>query len=108
MLKNFTKSELKSDMVVQTKDGSNYVVRGKWLYGTSSVINIDHYQEDLTIRGMPWLDIVKIYSGLFFNKFLEEYSNDLIWQREEVKEVTMAEVEEKFGYKVKIIKDKNT
>lgn len=110
MLKNFTKFELKPDMVVQTRDGSNYVILGKWLYGTSSVINIDHYQDDLTVRGMPWLDIVKIYSGLFFKKFLEDYSNDLIWQREspDVKEVTIAEIEEKFGCKVKIINDKNT
>lgn len=45
-----------------------------------------------------------IFDALFYS---EKYERDIIWdwKREEIKEVTMAEVEEKFGCKVKIVKE---
>lgn len=44
-----------------------------------------------------------IFDVLFYS---EKYERDIIWdwKREEIKEVTMADVEEKFGCKVKIVK----
>ena len=43
-----------------------------------------------------------IFDALFYSEKFDSLRWD--WEREEIKEVTMAEVEEKFGCKVKIVK----
>lgn len=46
-----------------------------------------------------------IFDALFYSEGYKDIFWD--WKREEVKEVTMAEVEEKFGCKVKIVKEES-
>lgn len=85
------------------------------------VIHLCDYDDDLTSDGLfsnDNYDIMAVRKTSDFGlKFSVPFIFNLIlysckepdrifwdWQREEVKEVTMAEVEEKFGCKVKIVK----
>lgn len=104
-MKNFTKSDLKNRMVVECRNGNKYIVIDGMLLSTNDYSWLLSYNENLTMKqGLSEFDIMKVYNranSLGFNK----YMLTLLWQRSEVKEVTMAEVEEKFGCKVKIVKE---
>lgn len=107
-MKNFTKSDLKSHMVVRLRDGRVGVVFGNYIITASSIIFINRYNDDLTMSFSKDIDIVQAFDSLDFSSVLD--NSVLIWDRqreEEIKEVTMGEVEKKFGCKVKIINDKN-
>ena len=114
MYKTFTKSDLKNRMVVEDRKGRLKIYIDDILLGDKTYSLIGDYNEDLMYgkRSFSELDIVKVYEQVRVCCYLygDNLSNlSLIWQREEeVKEVTMAEIEEKFGCKVKIINDKNT
>ena len=102
----FTKSDLKSNMVVRLRDGRVGVIFGNYIITASSIIYIYHYNDDLTMSCSKGIDIVQVFDHLDFSSVLDD--SVLIWDRqreEEIKEVTMAEVEEKFGCRVKIIND---
>ena len=112
-MKNFTKSDLKNRMVVEDRKGRLKIYIDGILLGDETYSLIGDYNEDLMYgkRSFSELDIVKVYEQVRVCCYLygDNLSNlSLIWQREEVKEVTMTEVEEKFGCKVKIVNDKNT
>lgn len=112
--------DLKEGMVVVLRNEEPYIVsrkcafhgdvlvgyRNLWeLWNTQ--IDFNCYEEDMTFKGknMKLFDIMKIYEksrdGSPFSK------GKLLWQREEYKEVTMKEIEEKFGCKVKIVGGEN-
>lgn len=81
------------------------------------VIHLYHYYDDLTtskdydimaVRKTSDIDLkfsVPFIFNLIFYSSKEPNRIFWDWQREEVKEITMAEVEEKFGCKVKIVKE---
>ena len=121
-------SELKTGMIVTTREGVEYVVfkdavcKNPEYCGTVFVNKkcfswheIKNFKEDMTYES-GWggdykkYDIVKVeipshpYSYMDLN--YEEIKRKVIWEREEIKEVTMAEIEKKFGCKVKIVKEK--
>lgn len=118
-----TKSELRTGMVVKDRDGfigvvlkNTSTVDGiKWFKDTEGITSIDEWQEldeayneDLTTKNdFDAEDIVSVYQPNDFDDYttVRAYQEDhLIWNREEpVKEVTMKDIEEKFGCKVKII-----
>ena len=104
-MKNFTKSDLKNRMVVECRNGNKYIVIDDMLLSTNGYSWLLSYNENLTMKqGLSEFDIMKVYNranSLDFNK----YMLTLLWECSEVKEVTMAEVEEKFGCKVKIVKE---
>jgi hypothetical protein len=107
--KSFIKSDLKNHMVVRLRDGRVGVIFGNYIITASSMIFKDHYNDDLTMSCSKDMDIVQVFDHLDYSSVLDD--SVLIWDRqdeEEIKEVTIAEVEEKFGCKVKIINDKNT
>jgi hypothetical protein len=97
-------------------DFSPKIVLGK-------VIHLNDYNDDLTDsvdRPFSDYDIMAIRKTndccvkftvpfIFDVLFYNEGSNRIYWdlQREDVKEVTMVEVEEKFGCKVKIVKEES-
>jgi len=129
------KSDLKTGMIVTTRDGCEYVV----FLGTTSVYireescdillntnpelcrwnRLDYYNEDLTYdRATRYeddakakeYDIMKVELALhpyaFTNVNYKREERKLLWEREKpVKEMTMAELEEHFGCKVKIVKE---
>lgn len=112
-MKEFTKSDLKNRMVVEYRNGKRRMVVDNMLIGYSQYGDLEEYNDDLSYNGGyngtldSGLDIVKVYSeiNVFGNKDNIRKLGTPIWQRSEVKEVTMAEVEEKFGCKVKIVKE---
>ena len=107
MRKNFTKADLKNCMVVEYRNGSLRLVVGDTLIGKGGFLPLSNYKENLIYENKnAEFDIVKIYDTISNLDHLEIIGAlDLLWERPEleVKEVTMSEVEEKFGCKVKII-----
>ena len=110
-----TLDDLKTGMIVKTREGKyNIVMRdfidaGDILAGLScdnkiseTWISLSNYNQDMTHSGVPYLDIVSVYASY-------PYSADTpkrpLWERKEYKEVTMREIEEMFGCKVKIVEE---
>ena len=106
-------------MVVETREGCKCLVIDDrilsktgflWLNTHTDKTGAFHqgYNDDLTMdSGANW-DIVKVYEDVNCLNFDDDSpfcSLSLLWKRDSIKEVTMAEVEEKFGCKVKIIND---
>jgi hypothetical protein len=79
--KEMTKSDLKEGMVVEYRCGS--------LVKLDST-DIRYKKDDLTSSVGSDCDIMKVYEP--------------IWTREETKEMTVAEISEKLGYEVKVVK----
>ena len=116
-----TKADLRTGMVVEDRSGFvGVVLKGtnqgdiiKWFYDAtdSSIINdcddMEDFNSDLTFADDYEYDIVKIYDTDDPELYTTTKVHDvkyLIWEREEeAKEVTLKEVEEKFGCKVKIV-----
>jgi hypothetical protein len=114
MYKEFTKADLKNGMVVEQRGGTRKIVINDRLIGYDSFGELKNYEDNLlkkVLLGSSDLDIVKIYQPTnTLYDFIEGTNLKLIWQRQEkpnYKEITIAEIEEKFGCKVKIV-DKNT
>ena len=109
------KASLQNGMLVQTKeeDDNLYLVSHGKLVQLHSFISLDRYNGDLTFRDRidNNLNIIRVYSGKgisFLNK-LEDGAKEenLLWEREIVTEMTIAEIEEKLGIKnLKIVKEK--
>ena len=105
-MKEFTKSDLKNRMVVEYRNGDRRMVVDGILMGISGYGVLSRYNDVLINKNNKDNDIVKVYrivNTMNAMRFVDE--DDLIWERSEVKEVTLAEVEEKFGCKVKIVKE---
>lgn len=117
-------SDLKTGMIVTTRDGREWCVFKDFecLHNETKCSNtiFVHSKNNSTAwtvarhyNGMKnsllsYFDIVKVEIPCHPYSFLDfEYRKDerkLLWQEEpEIKEVTMSEVEEKFGCKVKIV-----
>ena len=106
---SFTKDDLKSGMVVEFRSGKKYMMvdyNGR-LFGVGTATYFDdNKNEDLTSPVRREWDIMKVYEAT------EEYQlpinrwddMQLIWERSEVKELTVAQLEEELGYKIKIVK----
>lgn len=111
-----TLNDLKTGMIVKIRNGEYHIIMrdfiddGDVLAGLScnnkilgTWTSLSNYNQDMTHSGVSYLDIVSVYASY-------PYSTDtptrLLWERKEYKEVTMQEIEEKFGCKVKIIEDK--
>lgn len=117
MNKEFTKGDLKTGMIVETREGVKYVVlRNACTFGDLIVNGKDLYWNELSnyndelIEHNDYneLDIVKVYKPKhpYAIHTFEEDKLELIWEREEYKEMTVAEIEKELGYKVKIVKEK--
>lgn len=111
-----TLNDLKTGMIVKTREGKyNIVMRdfidaGDILAGLSfnnkisgTWTSLSNYNQDMTHCALPNLDIVNVYASSVYSA---DTPTKLLWERKEYKEVTMQEIEEKFGCKVKIIEDK--
>lgn len=111
--KSFTKSDLENRMIVVFRNQIRAIVIDEYLLSSNGAISLDEYSFNLLhlTNNSSWniMKVTKPISDLraVYNPAVIQHL-DFIWEREEVKEVTMSEVEEKFGCKVKIINDKNT
>ena len=107
-MKEFTKADLKDRMVVELRNGGDYLVVDELLLSDSGFMSLSRYKNDLTISdsSAKW-DIVKVYDKTNVLPPFDTFdAPQLLWERKEVKEVTISEIEEKFGCKVKIVKEK--
>ena len=108
-----TLNDLKTGMIVKTREGKyNIVMRdfidcGDILAGLScnnkiseTCTSLSNYNQDMTYPKLPSLDIVNVYASSVYSA---DTTTRLLWERNEYKEVTMKEIEEKFGCKVKIV-----
>lgn len=118
-----TKSELRTGMVVTLRNGDKYMVfRGiQTNYTNEDVlvhpdangwIRLGSYNEDMTQKGNQndSFDIMEVWEAdypLYFMSSNKEDHYFLIWEREEPKEMTMAEIEAALGYKIKIVERKH-
>lgn len=108
MEKEFTKADLKNRMVVEYRDGKKKIVVDDILMGNDGYAHIRDYNDDLTNPFDSNRDIIKVFDKiLYFDKISETYFGHLmLWERKETKELTLKEIEEKFGVdEVKIIDD---
>lgn len=108
---NMTKSDLRSGMIVKTREGERYITIVKEdgeihfinLDGTTCLGSCD-LLDDMTDNIDSDYDIIKIYK---MDTTLRncKTTKDLIWERQEQKEMTIAEIEKELGYSIKIIKE---
>lgn len=108
-VKDFTKADLKPGMVVELRGGGRYLFVNDKFANVHEWTDSKHYNNDLTHPDYEELSIVKVYTstGYTLGNMLSKPSLNLIWERkDDIKEMTVAEIEEKLGYKVKVIADK--
>ena len=108
MNKEFTKADLKDGMVVEYRDGRRAMFLDNKLMASSHYTVLSNFTNTLEHVSMDSVTIVKVYQSKA--SILESYFNNqyltLIWERESVKEMTVAEIEKELGYKVKIVGEK--
>lgn len=112
--------DLKDGMVVVLRNGEPYIVlKNAFYYGDilagyknfwefwNTQISLTRYNADMTFKNKSKstdpFDIMAIYEAPedIIHEFFKK--GKLLWKREEYKIVTMQEIEEKFGCKVKIV-----
>lgn len=103
----FTKSELKDGMVVEYSNGERKLVIGNKLYGHTEWDGLNNYDINLINTEVPELSINKIYKwlGYCLDVIFEDKYLELIWERKPIKEMTISEIEEELGYKIKVIQE---
>lgn len=114
------KADLRTGMVVETRNGNKYLVmlnpdcEGKELINfDSGFMPLSRYNDNLMLKtGDEEFDIMKVYSveasicRLLRDKERMEFK--LIWEREEeTKEMTVKEIEKELGYNIKIVGDED-
>lgn len=113
MLKDSLKSILEPCMVVKMRNGTlNMVMMGNdrsiFLIGRcKGYVYLKGYDDNLKYRfGVTDFDIVEIY-GLSYNPQksmdISTECRYLLWKRDEVKKMTVAEIQEALGYKIEIM-----
>ena len=113
--------ELKDGMVAETREGKLYLVRTNYdgekiLCNDKNWEPVSSYNEELKIKNMfitdlTKLDIMKVYIPLSvyhygnLNAMFNKDNLTCIWEREEVIEMTLAQVCKELGKNIKIIKE---
>jgi hypothetical protein len=104
-----TKSDLKNRMVVELRNGTRYVVIDNYLTNWFSSSYLQFYNDKLLSYRKKDETIIKVYDKIEYFEELQEteiLEKKLLWQRSEFKEITIEDIEKKFGCKVKIVKEK--
>lgn len=117
----FTKSDLKTGMIIETRKGDKLLVLLDCSYGykkmslSSDIIVDGHtekwnrlgdYDDSLKSYTDSKLDIMKVYQ---VNHPYSVHTFDdliLIWERQEPQEMTVEEIEKELGYQIKIVSSK--
>lgn len=105
--------DLQTGMVVETRLGKKYLIinlDGKLCgIGTNCYMTLDGRHPHESNMTWPYdsdLDIVKVFKPALgsFNFMLSDERNR-IWDREEVRKMTVSEICKELGYKVEIVRD---
>ena len=118
-----TKSELKTGMVVTTKEGHKYRVyrniatdytnlsdknNDVLVSSLADWLRLENYNDNLTHKLYKEYDIMKVELVNHPYDFIKDLDNvkitKTLWERQEVKELTVAEISKLLGYEVKIVK----
>ena len=110
-----TLNDLKTGMIVTTRNGNSYIVMRDFVDAgdvfaglsdsaeiTSSYTELSYYRQDMKHNQLPGLDIMSVYTSYLYGI---DTPKKLLWKREEYREVTMKEIEEMFGCKIKIVEE---
>jgi len=110
-----TKSELKTGMIVTKRNGKKmYVYRNACtsLHSSCDILtdgntwnDLSYYNEDLTYKNGADQDIVKVECVSTMVDLCSHNRAETLWEREEAKKMTVAEVEAILGYKVEIVSE---
>lgn len=96
-MENFYKSNLKSGMVVEMRDGNKYLVVDTLLIGESDFDCLDDYNCDLTNSfGFSELDLVKVYEASYaWARGLKSgiIHGDILWERTTMPRITLTKKE---------------
>lgn len=104
--------ELEVNMLVKIRNGSVYVVTKNSLSRVGGFLHSSDYFNDLKHESIDDFDIMEIYVCDNMHKLYKDISNfgeirtdnaKLIWERNPITELTVEEIEERLGYKVKIV-----
>lgn len=98
MNKEFTKADLEDGMVVKHRNGDKKMVISEALIGEDGYSDRNCFREDLTDRYFKDLDIVGVYAIKEYSNFadmLSDYNLELIWERTELKKMTVEEMRKK-------------
>lgn len=113
MRKEFTKDDLKDWMLVVYRNGDKRIITDDVTILRNEYGNIQNYfttynDNLLSKENFKKCDIVEVYSTPNdYKVFSFDISKrELLWERKEVKEMTVAEISEALGYDVKIVKEK--
>lgn len=106
---NMTLNDLKDGMVVKTREGMLGMVHGARILFEKSHTDLNEYKMDLT-RDDEYnrLDIIAIYRSdrpTSLNTFFRVDNLIELWERAPEVEMTVAQIEEKLGYRIKIISE---
>lgn len=103
-MKEFTKKDLKTGMIVELATGTRYLLVNDTLIGATGQMNFSHYNENLIYDGDSIYSINKVYLkeeyywGLGFNRNLDTLCHTtLLWERPKVTEMSIEEIAEKLG-----------
>lgn len=107
--KSMKKSDLKSGMVVETREGNRYLVikDGDLLYfmnSNESTYLEDIYGDDLLSTQSDNFDIMKICDKTLTFKDVK-YTTNLLWEREKPRKMTIEQLERIFGFPVEIVEE---
>lgn len=84
MRDTFTKSDLKSRMVIENRRGEKRIVVDDLLIGDFFYGEIDAYTDNLTHQINPEFDVMRVYKQAF-TLFNMHHTDELIWERKEDK-----------------------
>ena len=104
----FTKADLKEFDIVEFRNGSKTWVVKDIVLGKLSIggFSIETWLDDLKDEGAHGLDIMKVYRPTDSLPLDKSKWKDLplIYERTEVKEMTVEEISKALGYEVKVVK----
>lgn len=114
--KQFTKSDLKAGMWVETRNGNKYLILtdvNTMYYGQQKLVGINNYgfvicsefNNDLTYKDNLDYDIMKVWGSVVNSNTYNfvDLQSDLIWERKEVPiktKLTLEQLAEKSGYNI--------
>lgn len=104
----FTKDDLKEFDIVEFRNGRQACVVNDYVFGQLSIggFSAVTWLDDLTDRGTDIYDIMKVYRPTDSLPLDKSKWKDLpvVYERTEVKEMTVEEISEALGYEVKVVK----
>lgn len=98
MQKEFTKADLKDGMVVAYRDGKRRLVLNNRLVGKDGYYELNMYTEDMKDKECSERDIMRVFKIVIIttlNRIFHIENLELIWEREEVKRMTVEEMRKK-------------